>query len=234
MDLRTGDVVRLNCEKRQVRVVDVSGEYFSVEMPWVRADPLSEYGGDVAYAFPRSPVSPEWGMTPFRFDEDTTLLAVGDEVSISVPEMIAYITSIDYYDPPLDTGTLPRPEVGINLLHYGTVRDPEDEEQGFSYNMPGDDFIHIEIIFRPYKFLVDGDIVIDDNNTRLKFTPPWHFIRDGESRDTPPRWPLTLVEGFEQKISNRNATVQNSTSTGSHEAELAKWSRFSGVGADTL
>ncbi|MEV0622294.1 hypothetical protein AB0I81_53880 [Nonomuraea sp. NPDC050404] len=221
MDLHIGDILQLSCDPISVPILDTSSHYVTVRLPWHQVDPESEYGWDGNHQLPRHLDSAEWSATPFRFEGNPMLFVPGENRVISIPRTITYVAGIEQFDQPLDIGWLPRPTKTVSLLPQGEEWSELSEEQGFSYNLPGDEFISVERLFRPYAYLEDGDALLDSRGVTWRFKRPWLWeAADGEAGILP-EWPLALQRS-------------GRTSTTSHFDELRRWEEYSHVPAVSL
>ncbi|WP_143234397.1 hypothetical protein [Paractinoplanes atraurantiacus] len=124
---------------------------------------------------------------------------------------------VQRFDPPLETGRLPRPSLEIVVLRRGVTEDPEIFEQGYGFNPDDDIPREIKLVFRPYAFLEPGEDVADAAGRAWRFDSLWDWhAYDG--RDGAPAWPLI-------RLADDGGAVPAATATGSHEAEIERWRR---------
>ncbi|MEU8248428.1 hypothetical protein [Nonomuraea sp. NPDC048916] len=229
MDVHIGDAVQLSCDTVLVPILDISGDYITTRLPWYQVDPASEFGWDGTRRLPRNPDAGEWLATPFRFQEDPTSFVPGETRPLSIQGIVAYVARVEHFDQPLDVGWLPRPTVSSALLLQGNVPVPFAEDQGFSYNLPGDEFMNVELLFRPYAFLEEGDVILDARGLTWRFSRPWLWEMEGGSGNDAPEWPLTLRSPINPSSSSRRRRISQATRTGSHVDELTRWEQMSHV-----
>jgi hypothetical protein len=79
------------------------------------------------------------------------------------------------FEPPLETGRLPRPRTYVVVLREGQSQDPTLEEQGYEIDPDDDIPIRIDLVFRPYSFLHPGDELVDQNERAWSFNGPWDW-----------------------------------------------------------
>ncbi|MHA5052123.1 hypothetical protein [Streptomyces sp. SD15] len=219
-----GDVLLLSCPRTDARVTGLSRTHVSVKWPWWAVDPECdwiEWNGDVALV--RDPQSHEGDMELFHTEPTAPDLAVGEVCRIGIPPTVVHVTAVDRFDPPLETGRLPRPRTLVRVLRAGRSHDPDRLEQG--YEIDPDDGIPIsfDLLFRPYACLVAGDEVADAAGRAWRFDTPWDWYPFDGGEPCTPAWPLRLLNRAGEADAAAGAAVTRATSTGSHEAELARW-----------
>ncbi|MFJ9455805.1 hypothetical protein ACIRST_12070 [Kitasatospora sp. NPDC101447] len=226
-DYRPGDVLRLECDFTETTVTAVSRYHVSVRCPWLAADPQAEgicWNGDRAMPLP---AAREWEV--FRTEPAETELRPGDTCRVGMPPTVVHVQSVEYYDPPLVTGLLPRPACYVEVLRQGEVYEPGLEDQGYAFDPAGGEPIGIELLFRPYAFLEPGDEVADRDGRAWRFDGAWDWHAfDGEVSGAPV-WPLALLfRGGEPAADEAEgvdgaAEVARATATGSHAEERERW-----------
>ncbi|KAB2364904.1 hypothetical protein [Actinomadura montaniterrae] len=228
-DFRAGDVLRISCPFTDATVSAVHAYSVSLRWPWWQVDPDSDFihwNGDVA--LPRAS-SMDREREFFTSIPDTDALAAGDRCEVGIPPTIVHVMSVERFDPPLETGRLPRPHRHVVILHYGESENPDAEFQGYSIDPDDDQPIAIDLVFRPYAFLCPDDELADAAGRAWRFIAPWDW-RPFDGGAGTPVWPLTLLyrDGAEPTSTSLNA-VTKATSTGSHAEQLARWRRLTGA-----
>ncbi|MFF6782547.1 hypothetical protein [Streptomyces sp. NPDC012510] len=229
---RVGDVLTVACPFTEARVVDTGWEHVSVEWPWWRVDPDSTFhhwNGVVALQADTTP-GPHAEPALFRTDPVPELLTPGGLCRVGIPPTTVHITDVDHFDPPQETGWLPRPTLAVSVLPRGmSYREYPDEGHlnGIGCELhPHDDIPYtLDLVFRPYAFLMPGDEVADTAGRAWRFDGPWDWYAfdSGSILDTP-RWPLTLLTRAGSPCTPEAATaVADATTTGSHPETLARW-----------
>ena len=142
-----------------------------------------------------------------------------------------YVIDAQRFDPPLETGWLPRPHREIVVLRCGVSEDVNAVEQGSGVNPDDEIPMMINIVFRPYAFLNLGDDVADRHGRAWRFDGPWDW-RAYDERGGTPAWPLTLLAGAGAGAGadgsvdvERHAQLATATRSGSHESEIEQWRR---------
>ncbi|MEW5354868.1 hypothetical protein [Streptomyces sp. 16-176A] len=100
----------------------------SIEWPWGDVDPDSRYGWDGRFALPVEPDGREWSL--FRTEQDPRGLEPDDTCLAGIPETLVHVIDVGRYDPPMDTGRLPRPHTLLIVLPVdrpGSAVGGEDE-----------------------------------------------------------------------------------------------------------
>ncbi|GAA0229419.1 hypothetical protein GCM10009527_027430 [Actinomadura nitritigenes] len=228
-DFRPGDVLRISCPFTEVTVSAVHPYNVSVRWPWWQVDPDSDFfhwNGDVA--LPRAS-SMDAEREFFTTIPDTEALAAGDRCKVGIPPTIVHVMSVERFDPPLETGRLPRPHRHVVVLHHGESEDPDAEFQGYIIDPDDDQPIAMDLVFRPYAFLRPDDELADAAGRAWRFVAPWDW-RPFDGGTGTPVWPLTLLyrDGAEPSAASLNAVAQ-ATSMGSHTEQLARWQRLTGA-----
>jgi hypothetical protein len=219
-EFRPGDVLTISCPFTEVTVVDVTRFHVAVSWPWWRPDPHAEgteWNGN--YAIARGPDPSEI----FRTEPPADTLQPGTRCRIGIPTTVVHVIDAQTFDPPLETGWLPRPVREIVVLPQGISEDPNAIEQGTGINPDDNIPMAIDIIFRPYAFLEYGDDVTDDSGRVWRFDGPWNWHPyDGHAGI--PTWPLTLLAaGDGTTDAERKTRIAKATRTGSHQAEVDRW-----------
>ncbi|TYB39809.1 hypothetical protein FXF50_05430 [Micromonospora sp. AP08] len=221
---RTGDVLRLSCPYTPALVTGTSGSDVFVRWPWWKADSECEWirwNGDVA--LPRRPGSHDWGQELFRTDPAPDGLQPGDQCLVGIPPALVHITEVQHFDPPLETGRLPRPRTYVVVLPEGQSQDPRLDEQGYEIDPDDDIPIRVDLVFRPYSFLHAGDELVDQHERAWRFDAPWDWYAFDRGEPSTPAWPLTLLTRGGTFASNVAGAIAQATSASSHEEELARW-----------
>ncbi|MFD3583430.1 hypothetical protein [Streptomyces sp. NPDC058683] len=200
----------------------------SIEWPWWSADPDCDWiywNGQVSLAHDPTSYDGQDGLV--RTTPPADHLTPGAPCHVGIPPTLVHVISVDRFDPPLETGRLPRPHRLVVVLRTGHSHDPEREEQGFEIDPDDDIPITLDLVFRPYACLTPGDEVADAAGRAWRFGTPWDWYPfDGAAPDEP-HWPLTLLtrEGHPADP-DPAATVTDATKTGSHHEELTRWSKL--------
>ncbi len=127
-DYEVGDILRVSCAPVPARVTGVSRSYVSIEWPWGEVDPDSQYGWNGRFALPVEPDGWEWSL--FRTEGDPRGLEPDDTCLVGIPETLVRVIDVGHYDPPMDTGRLPRPQTLLIVLPVdrpGVEGGSEDE-----------------------------------------------------------------------------------------------------------
>ncbi|MFF3663875.1 hypothetical protein [Streptomyces olivochromogenes] len=143
LDYRAGDVLRVSCTPTPARVAEVSPFYVSVEWPWGGIDPDSQYRWNSQVALPVEPDSWEWSL--FRTEQDPRTLKANATCLVGIPETLVRVLDVAHYDPPTDTGQLPRPHTLMTVLpvDYPSI-EGSDEDEGDTIELDGAAPIAIE------------------------------------------------------------------------------------------
>ncbi|MGW7424878.1 hypothetical protein ACWGJB_33420 [Streptomyces sp. NPDC054813] len=200
----------------------------SIEWPWWSVDPDCDWihwNGEVALA--HDPTSHDGQDGLFRTTPPPDHLTPGAPCQVGIPPTLVHVIAVDRFDPPLETGRLPRPHRHVVVLRTGHSHDPEREEQGHEIDPDDDIPITLDLVFRPYACLTPGDEVADAAGRAWSFDTPWDWHPfDGATPDEP-RWPLTLLTRDGHPADPYPAAaVTDATKTGSHHEELARWSEL--------
>ncbi|OIJ68046.1 hypothetical protein WN71_009595 [Streptomyces mangrovisoli] len=222
---RPGDVVRLECPFTEASVTGVSRSHVSVRWPWNAVDPEAHsYAWNGDYALPL-PSDQDWDRSYFRTEPAEATLRAGDACRVGIPPTVVHIASVYHFDPPLVTGLLPRPACYLELLPQGEAHDPELEDQGTTLDPAGEEPISIELVFRPYAFLEEGDEVVDRDGRAWRFDGPWDWHPYDGAEPASPTWPLTLLTRDGEPTPQAVAATDLATESGSHAAERDRWHR---------
>ena len=99
--------------------------------------------------------------------------------------------------------------------------------------------VRIELLLRPYGFVEDLDVVADRDGRRWEFCRPYWWVeldRDDECQGPPealaaPASPLRLLgrRGGVEPTPAQAEAVARATAAGSHDEEVAGWSRMTAV-----
>jgi hypothetical protein len=232
-DHRTGDILRITCPFTDARVTEmprIHHPYVVIEWPWWSVDPESgmPWNGQVALA--SDPAAFEWKTEIFRTDPAVQHLTVDSVCRVGIPPTIVHVVSIEHFDPPQETGRLPRPSRYLTVLPAGQSYDPElvafDVDQGYSIDPDDDIPIVFDLLYRPYAFLAAGDEVADAAGRAWRFDAPWDWQPFDGSEPREPVWPLMLLSRDGRSDHVAGAAVADATRTGSHHEELARWSEL--------
>ena len=223
MAYRCGDVLRISCPFTPAVVAGVNDGHISVRWPWWQIDPDADsirWNGIVA-------LGRDDPDELFTTEPPAHHLAPGDACRVGIPPRIIHIIEIHQYDPPHETGWLPRPSLSLLVLRAGEPPDPAAEFQGTSIEPDDGIPLTLELVFRPYAFLEAGDDVADSDGRVWRFDGPWNWTAYDGAAGTP-TWPLTLLTGNADP-----ATVTSATLTGSHECEVRRWQQAAELPAET-
>jgi hypothetical protein len=225
-DVRVGDVLKVWCEPVEARVSSDSPSYVFVRWPWGEVDRDSRYRWNGERAFPRRPDHDERDMEVFCLEPDAVDLVVGDVCQVGIPATTVHVLSVEHFDPPQDTGWLPRPTWSLYGMRHGQTFDPDLEDQGCVMHPGGHEPMELELLFRPYAFLAIGDEVVDAEGESWRFEHPWSW-HCSSGRSGIPAWPLTLLARAGKPVAGNGAVPE--TLSGSHEAEEARWRDLTGA-----
>jgi hypothetical protein len=235
---RAGDVLRISAPFVETVAASVDEREAILRWPWRRVDPASEMlWTDRVWGFPFA----ELHKTLWRTEPPFTRLRTGQRCRVGVPSTVFHVVEVELLDTPRDTGMLPRPSGWITVLPEGATFDPTDREPSVDVELiaavqpdgrptPGveaAESIRMALVFRPYAYLDDGDVVTDSNGHRWRFEVPlWWREVDGPDGPGPrwvgaPEWPLTLAPEVGDAV--RAAEVAAATASGSHDREVARW-----------
>ncbi|WP_145868727.1 hypothetical protein [Streptomyces capillispiralis] len=114
---QVGNVLRVSCASAPARVTEVSRFDVSIEWPWGEVDADSQYVWNGRFALPVEPDGREWSL--FRTEQDPRTLEPGDTCLVGIPETLVRVIDVGQYDPPMDTGRLPRPHTLLIVLPVG-------------------------------------------------------------------------------------------------------------------
>ncbi|MGW4245810.1 hypothetical protein, partial [Nocardia sp. NPDC004722] len=228
-EYRVGDIVELSCPFTEAQVRELTEDEVLVEWPWRVVDPDSAgppWNGTVAVA--AGPDAPGWDRELFRIRPIEGEPAAGEPCHIGIPATIVRIVEVRQFDPPRDTGWLPRPRREIAYVRPGQP-DPHPHR---APTFDPDDRIpyRIELLFRPYAFLEPGDEVADAAARVWRFNTAWDWHPFDTRPGTTPTWPLMLLTRHGDSGDDSAAVdVGEATITGSHHEELAKWVELAGL-----
>jgi len=222
--LRAGDVLRVSCPFTPARVTDLSPEYVVVRWPWWDVDPDCDWvkwNGEVA--LPTGSASSEWDHDLFRVRPEAQRFAIGATCLVGIPPSVVHVIAVDRFDPPLETGRLPRPRRLVTVLRAGLSYNGELEEQGCQLDPDDDIPASFELLLRPYAFLRTGDEVADATGRAWRFDTPWDWCSfDGGTPDEP-TWPLTLLTRGCRGDTSAAESVAAATMVGTHQQEVVRW-----------
>lgn len=229
---RPGDVLRVSCPDTPATVACVSRDHISLDWPWWQRDPDCDWihwNGRVALPFGAAPGD----RSLFRTDPPPDRLTAGDTCAVGIPPVVAHVIRVDRFDPPLETGRLPRPTVSVTVLEAGVARDPEPgefDEQGEEFHPEDDIPFVLELLLRPYAFLEPGDEIADAAGRAWRFDGPWEWWPFDGAGPGAPVWPLTqLARDGGPLAPDAPDPVARATATGSHAAEAARWQALARV-----
>jgi hypothetical protein len=238
---RPGDVLAVSAPFVDTVATSVSETEAILRWPWRRADPDSISGwtgGEFGFPFR------EQHKTLYRTEPPLRALRAGQRCRVGIPPTLLHVVEIESLDAPEDTSMLPRPSGWLTLLPAGTAFDPTDRDRCVDVELvaawepdgptPGVELvepIRMELVFRPYAFLVDGEVVVDADGRRWRFEVPywWQELgRAGQGWLTPrwvgaPSWPLALAAEDGAVALARGAAVAAATASGSHGDEVERW-----------
>lgn len=221
----------MSCPFTEARVDELTNDEVVVEWPWWTADPDSDGSPwDGLRALPAGPETPGWDREIFRIRPRPADLDAGATCHVGIPPTVLHVLEVRHFDPPRQTGWLPRPRRAITYRRVGQPFEPAAAEPGDSFDP--DDGIprRIELRFRPYAFLEPGDEVADAQARVWRFDTAWDLHPfDGRAGD-PPAWPLMLLTRHGDGDDDAAAVdVVEATQTGSHHEELARWAELAGL-----
>ncbi|GAA2742098.1 hypothetical protein [Kitasatospora cinereorecta] len=223
---RTGDVLRMECPFTSAAVTAVGRYHVAVRWPWWEVDTEArgiEWNGDIALP---TPADHGWTDSYFRTVPPEEELRAGDRCLVGIAPTVVHVLAVDHFDPPLETGWLPRPAAYIEFLLQGQSFDPELEEQGHTVDPAGGEPVRFALLFRPYAFLENGDDLVDHDGRAWRFDGPWDWHPyDGGPADAP-AWPLHLLHRDGDPAPDEIAAVAAATATGSHADVAARWAEL--------
>jgi hypothetical protein len=254
---RAGDVLRVACPMVETLVVDdplVDDPDFDHDDDWLLPTneltvlirwpwPSSRPGWEGEIAFDRDRNHPDAGWL-FRFTPDLEVLASGDRCRVGIRPTTVHVLAVDSSPlPPISPSADPAaPGLSLRVLPAGVPYDLARGAYGDaadSLSPYGDEPIRVELLFRPYRFLEDLDVVADQQGRRWVFCRPYWWVeldRDDDRQGLPaplagPDWPVTLLGqvGGAAPDPNRVGQVAEATAAGDHTSHLAVWSRMAGV-----
>ncbi len=221
----------MSCPFTETRVNELTNDEVVVEWPWWTADPDS---GGVPWnglrALPAGPGVPGWDREVFRIRPRAADLDVGANCHVGIPPTALHVIEIRHFDPPQETGWLPRPHRTIECRRVGQQFEP-----GATDSFDPDDGIprRIELRFRPYAFLEPGDEVADAQARVWRFETAWDLRPFDGRAGAAPAWPLMLLTRHGDGDDDAAAVdVVEATQTGSHHEELARWAELAGLEED--
>jgi hypothetical protein len=235
---RPGDVLRVSMPFVETTVTGVTRSTVVLRWPWRRVDPASRYGwtgGEFGF------LVDELHKILYRTEPPLPRLRAGQRCRVGIPPTLVHVLFVMELAAPEDTGMLPRPSGWLTLLPAGTPFEPTNREPSIDVELvaasepggptPGVEMaepIRMELVFRPYAFLADGDVVTDPGGRRWRFQAPfWWQELDGPARQAgsaaAPEWPLRLASQGGAPAVARGAEVAAATTSGSHQREVARW-----------
>lgn len=221
---RAGDVLVVSSVFAEAEVAQVSPPHVMLKWPWWRKDPdidWIQWNGQVAIT--TDPSHFDYANEIFRTEPAAARLRGGATCQVGIPPTTVHVIRVEHFDPPQETGWLPRPRTELVLLRAGQSEDAALEEQGFGIN-PDDEIPYdLRLLFRPYAFLESGDEVADANHRAWRFDGPWHWRPFDGDHSSEPLWPLTLLTRDGEPNPDAAEQVATLTSTGSHRDDQARW-----------
>jgi hypothetical protein len=249
---RPGDVLRLSTAFVETVVTKATASEVTLRWPWLRNDPKSRYDWSSAeFTFPVE--GPQHPL--YRTEPPLRQLRAGQRCRIGIPPALVHVLCIKVLDTPEDTGMLPRPSGWLMTLPAGMSFDPADpvelpvgliaasEPDGPTLGVEMAEPTRMELVFRPYAFLADGDVVTDPGGRRWRFRAPfwWQELDGCTGHPGPvahgtvaPDWPLALAAEHGAPDRARSGEVAVATAGGSHEREVARWRELAGAEPVTI
>lgn len=226
---RVGDVLTVSCPFTEAEVTRIS-DYVSLVWPWWRQDPDVDWmvwNGQVAIITDTT----HWDhpLEIWRLQPSAGELSEGSPCSVGIPATTVHVIGVEHFDPPRETGLLPRPSTELALLRAGYSEDPIAEEQGFTLNPDDEIPYEITLSYRPYAFLEAGDELADAGHRAWRFADPWHWEPFDGDLSAGPRWPLTLLTRDGSENPEAAARVAAATGTGSLEDDIVRWREVTGA-----
>ncbi|WP_405714315.1 MULTISPECIES: hypothetical protein [unclassified Streptomyces] len=229
---RAGDVLELECPFTGTTVTEVSRFHITVRCPWLEVDTQAEsFRWNGQRALP-TPEAREWEL--FRTEPVETELKPGDTCRVGIPPTVVHVLEVAHFDPPLETGMLPRPASYLDVLRQGETHDPELEEQGYAVDPDGGEPIRVQLLFRPYAFLEPGDEVADRDGRAWRFDTAWDWYPFDGAQPGTPAWPLALLSRDGGPTPEEAAAVARATAAGSHAEVLERWTGLTLASPATL
>jgi hypothetical protein len=235
-EFRVGDIFEVSCPYTESTVTGRAGDHVSIQWPWWILDPDCDWvhwNGQVAIV--TNPASHDWKRELFRVlpaTERERALETGAACRVGIPRTVVHVIDVESYDPPRETGWLPRPSLSVIVLRQGQSQDPALEDQGYELN-PSDGIpISWDLLFRPYAWLMTGDEVADAAGRAWRFDTPWDWQPFDGGTPREPAWPLSLLarDGHPvQPDDEASSLVARATATGSHRDERTRWTALAGA-----
>lgn len=223
---RVGDVLEISSEFTEAEVARVSPLQPDVVLkwPWWSQDPdvdWIEWNGEVAIA--TDPSRFDYANEIFRIQPPRASLQAGGTCRVGIPPTTVHVIQVEHFDPPRETGWLPRPKTSLILLRAGHSEDPALEDQGFSID-PDDEIPYdLRLLFRPYAFLELDDEVADANHRAWRFDDPWRWRPFDEDHSREPLWPLKLLTRNGEPDADAAEQIATVTSAGSYRDDQIRW-----------
>ncbi|MFF4922398.1 hypothetical protein ACFY4B_17605 [Kitasatospora sp. NPDC001261] len=220
---RSGDVLRMACPFTEVTVTGVFRSHVSVRWPWWEIDTAAdgiEWNGDVALP---TPTDDDWRNEFFRTVPAVDTVKVGDRCRVGIPATVVHVLAVRHFDPPLETGWLPRPATYLHVLGQGESYDAGLEEQGYEIDPVGGVPFQLELLFRPFAFLEAGDEVVDRDGRAWRFDAPWCWNAFDGGQPSAPSWPLALLFRNGAPAPEAVAAVAEATASGGYADEVSQW-----------
>jgi hypothetical protein len=236
---RCGDVLRVSLPFVDTTVTNAAESAVTLRWPWRRNGRSLWLGAE--FTFPLEEPDRSW---LYRTEPPLEALRAGQRCQVGIPPTLVYVLFIDRLDVPQDTGMLPQPSGWLVTLPAGVSFDPA-EPVGLLMELiaawgpdgptPGVELaepIRMELVFRPYAFLADGDMVVDAGGRRWRFKVPyWWQELDGRSRaglrgGGAPAWPLRLASEDGEPDPMQAAEVAAATARGSHNDQMVRWQKL--------
>ncbi len=242
---RPGDVLRVACPLRETEVTDANEFHVCVRWPWgwlhdaqacrdqASGSDNSAWGGQLC--FDRDPDHPDAGWL-FQFDPSLEVLQTGDRCRVGIPPTIVHVPQVFSWWFPHKWSADPPASLAVHVLPCGVPHDVGRDDLIDSLRPYEREPIRVELLFRPYPYLRDLDVVADQQGRRWAFCAPWWWVEldhDDARQGLPaplagPAWPLTLLAGIDGDPAQpeRAARVAQVTKEGDHASHLAAWSRL--------
>lgn len=226
---RVGDVLEISSEFTEAEVSRVSPltPYVALKWPWWSQDPDADgigWNGEVMIA--TDPSHFDYANELFRIQPSRAFLQAGGTCRVGIPPTTAHVIEVEHFDPPQETGRLPRPKTLLILLRAGLSEEPALEDQGSSIDPDDEIPYELRLLFRPYSFLELDDEVADANDRAWRFDDPWRWRPFDEDYSKEPLWPLKLLTRNGEPSADAEEQVATATSTGSYRDDHIRWRKL--------